>query len=102
MEELFNAVDEIAKIMKEKGYDYFNVPHGGIGVDFKTGLLAYLRNVNITKREPVFPIYAASGVAATDPSMPMSWATFIIAEDTEKVCELIVWKFPCMNVMMGH
>lgn len=82
MEELLIAVDEIAEKMKEKGYDYFNIKGGNIGTDFKTGLISYLHNVNITK-EPAFPIYAVSCVAATNPGESFSRASFTIVEDAQ-------------------
>ena len=84
MKELSKAADEIAENMKENGYEYFNIRHGKIGTDLKTGLASYLYDAGINNKEPVFPIYAGSGIAATSPDNPYSWATFKIVEDAQK------------------
>ncbi|HRB71474.1 MAG TPA: hypothetical protein PK776_06460 [Flavobacterium sp.] len=84
MEELLKTADEIAEKMKEKGYEYFNIKGGAIGSDFSTGIAGYLHYKSFNDTEPVFPIYAGTGVAATSPDNPYSWATFKIVNDAQK------------------
>lgn len=84
MEELLKTADEIAQKMKEKGYEYINVKRGAIGSDFRTGIDAYLHYARYNDTEPVFPIYAGTGVAATSPDNPYTWATFKIVDDAQK------------------
>jgi|GEM_PF-837811 len=84
MKELLSTADEIAEKMKEKGYEYFNIKRGATGTDFKTALTSYLHHAAFDNTEPVFPIYAGTGVAATSPDNPYTWATFKIEEDAKK------------------
>lgn len=84
MEELLKTADEIAERMKEKGYEYFNIKGGAIGSDFSTGIVGYLRYASFNDTAPVFPIYAGTGVAATSPDNPYTWATFKIVDDAQK------------------
>lgn len=84
MEELLKTAEEIAEKLKEKGYEYFNVRYGAIGTDLRNGIAVYLRNASSNDIRPVFPIYAGSGVDATSPDNPYTWATFKIVEDTKK------------------
>ncbi|MVZ63738.1 hypothetical protein [Sphingobacterium humi] len=83
MKNLMKTAGEIAEKMKEKGYEYFNIKRGATGTDFKTALGSYLHYAGFNKAEPVFPIYAGSGVAATSPDNPYTWATFRIVEDVK-------------------
>ena len=83
MEELLKTADEIAEKMKEKGYEYFNIKGGAIGSDFRTGITAYLHYASFKDIEPVFPIYAGTGIAATSPDNPYTWATFKIVDDAK-------------------
>lgn len=83
MKELSKTVGEIAEKMKENGYEYFNIRDGGIGTDFKAGITSYLYNASIANKA-VFPIYAGTGIAATSPDKPYSWATFKMVEDAQK------------------
>lgn len=84
IENLLKTADEIAEKMKEKGYEYFNVKHGATGTDLRTGISVYLRNASFNDVQPVFPIYAGAGVAATTPDNPYTRATFKIVEDGQK------------------
>ena len=84
MEELLKTADEIAEKMKEKGYEYFNIKGGAIGSDFKTGIVGYLHYASFNDTEPLFPIYAGTGGAATSPDNPYTWATFKIVDDAQK------------------
>ncbi|MBZ4190794.1 MULTISPECIES: hypothetical protein [Bacteroidota] len=85
MKDLIKTADEIAKKMKEKGYEYFNIKRGATGTDFKTALGSYLHYAGFSKTEPlIFPVYAGSAVAATSPDNPYTWATFKIVDDAEK------------------
>ena len=84
MKELLETAGEIAEKMEEKGYKYFNIKYGGAGTDFKVGLATYLHNVGSSNTVPLFPIYAGSGIAATSPDNPYSWAMFKIVEDEKK------------------
>lgn len=84
MEELLKTADEIAEKMKEKGYEYFNIKGGAIGSDFSTGIAGYLHYASFNDTEPIFPIYAGTGVAATSPDNPYTWATFKIVDDAQK------------------
>lgn len=98
MELLLTAADRIAQEMKEKGYDYCNIRNGRIGVDFKTGLTTYLEDAKRMNQEPVFPIYVGSGVKATDPGSPLSWATLAIVQDAEigmKVDSMKISMYEC-------
>jgi len=70
--------------MKEKGYEYFNIKHGAIGTAFSKGIASCLHNASFNSSQPVFPIYVGSGVAATSPDNPYTWATFKIVEDAQK------------------
>lgn len=83
MELLLLATDKIAQKIQDCGYDYCNIRNGRIGVDFKTGLTAYLEDAKRMNLEPVFPILVGSGVKATNPGSPLSWATFTIVQDTD-------------------
>lgn len=82
--EILNTANQIAEKMKEKGYEYFNIKGGASGNDFKTSIASYLHYASFNNSEPTFPIYAGSGVAATSPANPYTWATFKIVEDAEK------------------
>ncbi|MDX3913936.1 MAG: hypothetical protein QHC79_10405 [Pseudosphingobacterium sp.] len=84
MEDLLKTADEIAEKMKEKGYEYFNIKGGAAGTDFRTGIASYLHYASFNDTEPVFPIYAGSGVASTSPDNPYTWATFKVVEDAQK------------------
>lgn len=75
---------EINEKMIEKGYDTFNVKHGGIGVMFKDAVTSYLINIRDMEPKPGFPIYAATCLSATDPNSPSSWARFTLVEDVVK------------------
>lgn len=81
MELLLTAADRIAQEMKDKGFDYCIIRNGRIGADFKTGLSSYMEDAKRMNLEPVFPILVGSGVKATDPGSPLSWATFTIVQD---------------------
>lgn len=70
MEDLLKTADEIAEKMKEKGYEYFNIKRGAAGTDFRTGIASYLHYASYNDTEPVFPIYAGSGVVSTTPDNP--------------------------------
>jgi hypothetical protein len=84
MKDLLSTADEIAKEMKEKGYEYFNIKHGAARSAFGTGIASYLQYASFNSSEPLFPIYVGSGVAATSPDNPYTWATFKIVEDAQK------------------
>lgn len=105
MKEMLIAVDEISRKMKEKGYEYFNIKHGAIGTDFKTGITAYLQNASINNTEPIFPIYAGSRVAATSPDNPYTWATFKIVADDQKglrVDKMGISMYDCYEGSLRH
>lgn len=84
MEKLLSTVDDITEKMEARGYDDLYIRHGGVELDFQTGLASYLHEINATKDEPVYPIYAVSAISARHPGEPVSVVLFTIEKDAQK------------------